>query len=216
MLSPVKDWQENENYKSRDIVFNHYRKSVDNKVKSLCKKFGIKDTSIQADLKQDGYLLLLEVISKYNFGKSPLSMYLENYVSRGLEKIISSNYVESEDSVDCLLTISEDVDDENDGYSKCLLSFLKNISDGGLTVDNDIDKYALTEALDIALDTLTPRERKVLELRFGLLDGSPQTLAEIGVYFNVNSEKIRKIDTKALLKLRHPSNARNLKMYLEY
>ena len=65
------------------------------------------------------------------------------------------------------------------------------------------------------LSSLTPRERKVLELRFGLEDGRSRTLEEVGREFNVTRERIRQIEAKALRKLRHPSRSRKLKDYLE-
>ena len=65
------------------------------------------------------------------------------------------------------------------------------------------------------LSTLTPREAEVLRLRFGLKDGTPQTLEEVGKAFNVTRERIRQIEAKALRKLRHPSRSKKLKDYLE-
>jgi RNA polymerase primary sigma factor len=65
------------------------------------------------------------------------------------------------------------------------------------------------------LDSLTPRERRVLQLRFGLEDGRSRTLEEVGRDFNVTRERIRQIEAKALRKLRHPSRSRKLKDYLE-
>ena len=65
------------------------------------------------------------------------------------------------------------------------------------------------------LDTLSDREKKVLMLRFGLEDGRPRTLEEVGKEFNVTRERIRQIEAKALRKLRHPSRSKKLKDYLE-
>jgi len=73
----------------------------------------------------------------------------------------------------------------------------------------------LKEQLIDVLDTLTPREEKVLRLRFGLDDGRARTLEEVGKEFNVTRERIRQIEAKALRKLRHPSRSKKLKDYLE-
>jgi len=71
------------------------------------------------------------------------------------------------------------------------------------------------EQLLSVLSTLTPREEKVLKLRFGLEDGRARTLEEVGKYFNVTRERIRQIEAKALRKLRHPSRSRKLKDSLD-
>ena len=71
------------------------------------------------------------------------------------------------------------------------------------------------EHLEDVLDTLTPREEKVLRLRFGLDDGRSRTLEEVGQYFGVTRERIRQIEAKALRKLRHPMRSKRLKDYLE-
>ena len=76
-------------------------------------------------------------------------------------------------------------------------------------------KQLLKEQIEEVLTTLTPREKRVLELRFGLEDGRSRTLEEVGVEFNVTRERIRQIEAKALRKLRHPSRSRKLKDYLE-
>ncbi len=72
----------------------------------------------------------------------------------------------------------------------------------------------LREQVQNALVVLTPREREVLELRFGLIDGKDHTLEEVGRYFRVTRERVRQIEAKALRKLRHPTRSRNLRDYL--
>jgi RNA polymerase primary sigma factor len=73
----------------------------------------------------------------------------------------------------------------------------------------------LKEQVEAVLDSLSGRERRVLQLRFGLEDGRSRTLEEVGKEFNVTRERIRQIEAKALRKLRHPSRSRKLKDYLE-
>ena len=73
----------------------------------------------------------------------------------------------------------------------------------------------LKEQLEDVLDTLNEREQKVLKLRFGLDDGRPRTLEEVGKEFDVTRERIRQIEAKALRKLRHPSRSKKLKDYLD-
>ncbi len=73
----------------------------------------------------------------------------------------------------------------------------------------------LKEQLGGVLETLTDREKRVLELRFGIEDGRPRTLEEVGREFGVTRERIRQIEAKALRKLRHPSRSKKLKDYLE-
>jgi RNA polymerase primary sigma factor len=76
-------------------------------------------------------------------------------------------------------------------------------------------RQLLKEQIDDVLSSLTPRERQVLQLRFGLEDGRSRTLEEVGKKFQVTRERIRQIEAKALRKLRHPSRSRKLKDYLE-
>lgn len=73
----------------------------------------------------------------------------------------------------------------------------------------------LQEQLEGVLDTLNEREKKVIQLRFGLTDGHPRTLEEVGREFGVTRERIRQIESKTLSKLRHPSRSHKLKDYLE-
>ena len=76
-------------------------------------------------------------------------------------------------------------------------------------------RQLLKEQINGVLSSLTPREQRVLQLRFGLEDGRSRTLEEVGKEFKVTRERIRQIEAKALRKLRHPSRSRKLKDYLE-
>lgn len=90
------------------------------------------------------------------------------------------------------------------------------IQDEHVAVPVDAATFTLLhEQLLEVLETLTEREQKVLKLRFGLEDGHPRTLEEVGKEFNVTRERIRQIEAKALRKLRHPSRSKKLKDYLD-
>ncbi|MDB9314187.1 RNA polymerase sigma factor RpoD [Spirulina sp. CS-785/01] len=84
----------------------------------------------------------------------------------------------------------------------------------GETPEDEVSKSLLREDLENVLDTLSPRERDVLRLRYGLDDGRMKTLEEIGQIFNVTRERIRQIEAKALRKLRHPNRNSILKEYI--
>ena len=90
------------------------------------------------------------------------------------------------------------------------------IEDEQATAPTDVVAFSmLREQLIGVLDTLTPREEKVLRLRYGIDDGRPRTLEEVGNEFNVTRERIRQIEAKALRKLRHPSRSKRLKDFIE-
>ncbi len=90
------------------------------------------------------------------------------------------------------------------------------IEDSDAVVPADAASFSmLQEQLQRVLDSLSERERKVIELRFGLVDGHPRTLEEVGREFGVTRERIRQIESKTLSKLRHPSRSARLRDYLE-
>ena len=89
-------------------------------------------------------------------------------------------------------------------------------SDSSDTLDTIVFQNAATESINWALETLTPREYKVLRLRFGLDDGVQRTLADIGKEFKVTPETIRYVERKALRKLRHPSRSKELRDLYSY
>ena len=87
--------------------------------------------------------------------------------------------------------------------------------DDALAPAEEASHVLLKEHLLEVLDTLTPREKRVLQMRFGIDDGKPRTLEEVGKEFDVTRERIRQIEAKALRKLRHPSRSKRLKDYLD-
>ncbi len=119
----------------------------------------------------------------------------------------------SEDEIDNLFRISQRttslstaINDEEDAT---LEDFIKDPNQS--SIYENVTKKFIKEYLFEVLDTLTPRERKVLVLRYGLEDGKPRTLEEVGKQFNVTRERIRQIEAKAIRKLKHPSRAKKLK-----
>ena len=87
--------------------------------------------------------------------------------------------------------------------------------DKTVTPSDSVSTTMLKETLLSVLNSLTPREEKVLRLRYGVDDGRPRTLEEVGREFNVTRERIRQIEAKALRKLRHPSRSKHLKDFLD-
>ena len=87
--------------------------------------------------------------------------------------------------------------------------------DRAVTPSDSVSSTMLKETLLGVLNSLTPREQKVLRLRYGVDDGRPRTLEEVGKEFNVTRERIRQIEAKALRKLRHPSRSKHLKDFLD-
>ncbi len=108
------------------------------------------------------------------------------------------------------ISIHTPIGDDGDTYFGDFIEDKKAISPANATVYS-----MLREELDQAMENLTDREKKILSLRFGLEDGTPKTLEEVGNIFKVTRERIRQIEAKALKKLRHPSRSRRLQAFLE-
>ena len=85
----------------------------------------------------------------------------------------------------------------------------------GISPAEAVINLNLREQTEAVLKTLTPREEKVIKMRFGVGDGSEHTLEEVGQNFAVTRERIRQIEAKALRKLRHPSRSHRLRAFLE-
>ncbi|MFC1767078.1 RNA polymerase sigma factor RpoD [Candidatus Margulisiibacteriota bacterium] len=90
------------------------------------------------------------------------------------------------------------------------------VEDGGVQAPDEVVMHGLLrEDLEEVMESLTDREKTVLKLRFGLDDGQPRTLEEVGKVYNVTRERIRQIEAKALRKLKHPTRSKKLKEYLK-
>jgi RNA polymerase primary sigma factor len=139
------------------------------------------------------------------YGREPTSEEIAKEMGITPEKVREIKKI-SQDPVSLETPIGEEEDSHLGDF----------IPDDDIPTPVDAAAYSmLKEQLMEVLDTLSDREKKVLMLRFGLEDGRPRTLEEVGKEFNVTRERIRQIEAKALRKLRHPSRSKKLKDYLE-
>jgi RNA polymerase primary sigma factor len=122
-----------------------------------------------------------------------------------------------QDKVKAILKIAQEpislqmpIGDEGDTHFGDFIQDKKAVSPANATV-----RAMLKEEMNGALGTLTEREKKILILRFGVNDGYPRTLEEVGSVFKVTRERVRQIEAKALKKLRHPTRSRRLRTFLD-
>ncbi len=108
------------------------------------------------------------------------------------------------------ISLQTPIGDEGDTHFGDFIEDKKAVSPANATFHS-----MLKEEIGSVLETLDERERKILELRFGILDGSSRTLEEVGSEFNVTRERVRQIESKALRKLRHPTRSRRIKTFLD-
>ena len=144
-------------------------------------------------------------------GREPTVEEIAEAMSRGQEVVVTPEKVReiikvSQEPVSLETPIGEEEDSH-------LGDFIEDR--GALAPAEAASHQLLKEQVEAVLNSLTGRERRVLQLRFGLEDGRARTLEEVGKEFNVTRERIRQIEAKALRKLRHPSRSRKLKDYLE-
>ena len=144
-------------------------------------------------------------------GREPTVEEIAEAMSKGQEQVVTPEKVReiikvSQEPVSLETPIGEEEDSH-------LGDFIEDR--GALAPAEAASHQLLKEQVEAVLDSLTGRERRVLQLRFGLEDGRARTLEEVGKEFNVTRERIRQIEAKALRKLHHPSRSRKLKDYLE-
>ncbi|MCD4781665.1 MAG: RNA polymerase sigma factor RpoD [Candidatus Omnitrophica bacterium] len=108
------------------------------------------------------------------------------------------------------ISLQTPIGDEGDTHFGDFIEDKKAVSPANATLQS-----MLKDEIRNVLDTLDDRERKILELRFGIMDGTTRTLEEVGTEFNVTRERVRQIESKALRKLRHPTRSRRIKQFLD-
>jgi RNA polymerase primary sigma factor len=139
------------------------------------------------------------------YGREPTSEEIGSGMEVGSDKVREIIKVSQEP-----VSLETPIGEEEDSH---LGDFIED--QGSMAPAEAASHQLLKEQVQDVLDSLTPREKKVLVLRFGLDDGRSRTLEEVGREFNVTRERIRQIEAKALRKLRHPSRSKKLKDYLE-
>jgi RNA polymerase primary sigma factor len=144
-------------------------------------------------------------------GREPTVEEIAEAMSRGQEVVVTPEKVrEVIKASQQPVSLETPIGAEGDAH---LGDFVED--QGALAPAEAASHQLLKEQVEAVLDSLTGRERRVLQLRFGLEDGRARTLEEVGREFNVTRERIRQIEAKALRKLRHPSRSRKLRGYLE-
>jgi RNA polymerase primary sigma factor len=158
---------------------------------------------------------MVETMAKYkqvsrrlaqDFGRDPMPEEIATEMGVEVEKIYQIEKI-SQDTISLELPVGDDDDRSR------LSDF---IADDKITSpDQEVSHSILTDQILEILDTLSEKERKILEMRHGLIDGTYHTLEEVGAEFGVTRERIRQIEAKALRKLRHPSRSEQLRSFLD-
>ncbi len=138
-------------------------------------------------------------------GKEPTPEEIAHEMRMAVEKVRGILKIAQEP-----ISLQTPIGDEGDTHFGDFIEDKRAISPANATA-----QAMLKEQMENVLETLTDREREVLKLRFGIVDGYPRTLEEVGERFRVTRERVRQIEAKALRKLRHPTRSRRLRTFLE-
>lgn len=150
-------------------------------------------------------LVRIEKQTTLELGRKPTEEELAKKMETTPEKIREIYKISQEP-----VSLETPIGEEEDSHLGDFIKDSKSLSPEEFAINT-----MLKDEIEDVLLTLTEREEKVIKLRFGLEDGKPRTLEEVGKIFNVTRERIRQIEAKALRKLRHPSRSRKLKDYME-
>jgi RNA polymerase primary sigma factor len=170
-------------------------------VQQLGREPTAEELALEAGLLSEEDTRLIKRARRENLPVDPEAMRRWNWATAKVQRILQS----AEEPV----SLERPVGDED---SSQLGDFIED--DEALEPMDAAAREMLREQVQSALGALSERERQVLELRFGLIDGKDHTLEEVSRYFNVTRERIRQIEAKALRKLRHPTRSRHLREYL--